>query len=126
VSGPAEELAGWLAAREDLVVEGPAAVSVGGLDGMMLTVRVRDDAPSGLHDCDADPCVRLLGGADPAERSTWDWTWELSRGQAMQLWLLDAGHQIVALNATAWDGDDLTTVVDRVQPIVDSIQFVEE
>ncbi len=126
VSGSAQELADWLAAREDLVVEGPETATVGGLDGMMLTIRVRDDAASGLHDCDAEPCVLLLGGADPAERSTWDWTWALSRGQAMQLWLLDAGDQIVGLNATAWNGDELTALVDEVQPIIDSIQFVED
>ena len=47
----------------------------------------------------------------------------MSRGKAIQLWLLDAGDQIVALNATAWDGDELTTLVDDVQPIIDSIQF---
>ena len=92
----------------------------------MLTIRVRDDAASGLHDCDAEPCVLLLGGADPAERSTWDWTWALSRGKAMQLWLLDAGDQIVGLNATAWNGDELTTLVEEVQPIIDSIQFMKD
>ena len=44
----------------------------------------------------------------------------------MQLWLLDAGDQIVALNATAWNGDELTNLVDEVQPIIDSIQFVKD
>ena len=118
--------ADWLAAREDLVVEAPEPATVGGLDGTLLTIRVRDDAASGLHDCDAEPCVLLLGGADPAERSTWDWTWALSRGQAMQLWSLDAGDQIIGLNATAWNGDELTTLVDEVQPIIDSIKFAED
>jgi hypothetical protein len=67
----------------------------------------------------------LAVALDPAEMPSWGWELRLWRGAALHIWILDAGTHRVLLVATAWDGSQLDQVVARVQPIVDSVQFVE-
>jgi hypothetical protein len=125
VGATAAELAAWLGDRNDLVVEAVGPISIGGLDGLAVDISVLADTAPVLEDCPTEQCVMLFGGSDPAEMPSWTWDIALWRGAAMRVWLLDAADQVVAFEATAWDGSQLDGLVARVQPIIDSIQFVD-
>jgi hypothetical protein len=62
---------------------------------------------------------------DTAEMPSWTWDVALWRGAAMHIWLLDATDQVVAFEATAWAGNQLESFLTRLQPIIESIQFVQ-
>jgi hypothetical protein len=125
VGATAAELGEWLGDRSDLVVEPLGAVSIGGLEGFAFDIVVSEETPSVLDDCPTQPCVMLVGGTDPAEMPSWVWDVALWRGAAMRIWLLDAPDQVVAFEATAWDGAQLEAFLARAQPIIDSIQFAQ-
>jgi hypothetical protein len=125
VGATAAELGEWLGDRRDLMVEPLGAVSIGGLEGFAFDLTVRADAPPTLDGCPTEQCVMLVGGQDPAEMSSWVWDIALWRGAAMRVWLLDATDQVVAFEATAWDGSQLEDFLARVQPIIESVQFVD-
>ena len=125
VGATAAELGVWLGDRSDLMVEPLGDVSIGGLEGFAFDIAVPEATPSVLDDCPAQPCVMLVGGTDPAEMPSWVWDVALWRGAAMRMWLLDAPDQVVAFEATAWDGTQLEDFLARVQPIIDSIRFAQ-
>jgi hypothetical protein len=125
VGATAAELGEWLGDRSDLVVEPLGAISIGGLEGFALDISVPAETAPVLDDCPTEPCVMLLGGMDTAEMPSWTWDVALWRGAAMHIWLLDATDQVVAFEATAWAGNQLESFLTRLQPIIESIQFVQ-
>ena len=122
--GPgADGFVAWLATRTDLEVSEPQATSIGGLTGQSVELRVPDDAPNGINGCPTRPCVAIAYGIDSATRPTWTWDLNLWRGAASRLTVLENGDRLVLLAVTAWYDGELATLLDRSQPIVESIQF---
>ena len=116
----------------DLAVEGPAAVRrSGGLDGTTCyTIRVRQTTrrPGRTIATLLSRCVRSLGGADPAERSTWG----SDLGTVVAVRRCSSGCWTPATRSSDQERNSMETAtsstacVDEVEPIVDSIQFVED
>ena len=113
----------WLASRDDLEVSEPQATSIGGLSGQLVELRVRDDASNGINGCPARPCVAIAYGIDSATRPTWTWNLNVWRGAASRLTVLENGDRLVLLVVTAWYAHELDALLDRTQPIVNSIEF---
>lgn len=113
----------WLASRTDLMVGETQAASIGGLGGQTVELRVRDDAPNGINGCPARPCVAIAYGIESATRPTWTWDLYVWRGAATQLTVLENGDRLVLLVVMAWYADELDALLDRSQPIVESIRF---
>jgi hypothetical protein len=119
----ASALVAWLEGRPDLDVTPPTATSLGALSGSMVDVTVRDDAPDGLSDCPAHPCVALARAQDPAEMPTWVWELTVWHGSALRIHILDVDGTALLVVVRAWDATQLDALAARVQPILDSLVF---
>jgi hypothetical protein len=121
----ADAFVSWLTQRTDLDVGQPRETEQGGLSGWVADLVVRDDAPSGVGDCPADPCVAIASGIDPAELPSWEWELDLWAGATFRIYVLDAGDQTDLILMVAWDGTQPDPSMGRLQPVVDSITFAE-
>jgi len=86
----AQDIARWMAAREHLTVTDPAPVSVGGLSGFVVDVRLAAAAPT---ECFPVPGVILFHGLGPSEGVEEG----IVAGTVMRLYLLDHGDDVVAI-----------------------------
>jgi len=125
IGSTVDELTAFWSGRSDLTIEGLRPAAVGGLEGVELDITLSASAPDAVDGCPTEPCVMLGASLDPAEMPSWLWELTLWRGAAVHIWILDAGSHRVLLVATAWDGRHLDELVARLQPIVDSLQFLE-
>ena len=87
-----EDLVAWLQANPRLSVQNPTPVTVGGLDGVALDIRVIDSLTDPPGECTSRACVVLatVAGSDEAV--------DIERGQLARLVILgEPGHQLVLL-----------------------------
>lgn len=119
----ADELAALLASRPDLEVTEPASTTVGGHQATMIDVAVRSDAAGLVHDCPAEPCAMLARGLDPRQRPTWTWELTAWEGARQRLYFVGNGPDRLVVAVTAWDATEFPTLIDRAQPILDSLRI---
>jgi hypothetical protein len=116
------ELASWLAKNDQLEVSAAKQVTVGGLKGLVMDVRIAADATSaGPRDCPTRVCVAFFTATDPSPRPVWQWDWGLAGPETNRLYLLTTSDGVVAIVVESADGttfDPMTKAADEVLPTV--------
>ena len=115
----AKEITDWIASLPGLKATPPEAVTVGGLPGYMLDVRL---APSWKHACpysDGAPVVPLIVGS--ASNKGLDWG---VGATGMRIWVLDAGaDRRIWMDVEAGDRLTLDDMLQRATPVIESFEF---
>ena len=109
----AQDIALAMASRENIDVTTPTAVSVGGLSGFMVDVRLD---PAATPECFPVPGVILFHGLGPSEGVADG----IVAGTAMRLYLLDHGDDVVAIEIADVSGGDRLAAFAAVAT---SVQF---
>jgi hypothetical protein len=114
-----KELTDWIASLPGLKATTPKAVSLGGLPGFTLDIRL---APHWTHACpysDGQPVVPLIVGSQPGSGPDWN-----VGSTGMRIWVLDAGaNRRVWIDMEAGDHLTLEQLVERAAPVVESFDF---
>ncbi len=114
-----KELTAWIASLPGLDATTPKAVTVGGLPGYTLDIRL---APSWKHACpysDGEPVVPLIVGSGPNNGLDWG-----VGATGMRIWVLDAGaDRRVWIDMEAGDRLTFDQLVQRATPVFDSFEF---
>jgi hypothetical protein len=114
-----KELTDWIASLPGLDATTPKAVSIGGLTGFTLDVRL---APGWTHACpysDGEPVVPLIVGSRPKNELDWG-----VGATGMRIWVLDAGaDRRVWIDIEAGDARTLDQMVQRATPVIESFEF---
>jgi hypothetical protein len=114
-----KDLTDWIAALPGLKATPPKAVTVGGLPGYTLDVRV---APSWKHACpysDGEPIVPLIVDSGPNYGLDWN-----VGATGMRIWVLDAGAGgRIWIDVEAGDRLTFAEIVERATPVIESFEF---
>jgi hypothetical protein len=110
-------LSGWLASNNLLDVTTATPVTVGGLQGVTMDIKIAADAVNHPADCPVQVCVPIFKGADPSAKPPWHWDWGSTDGETQRLYLLNAMDGVVAIFVDSYDGttfDALTMAADGI------------
>jgi len=115
-----KELVDWIASLPGLVATPPKAVTVGGLAGFSLDVRL---APSWTHACPyskGEPVVPLIVGGAPGS----DLDWGVGGTGRMRIYVLDAGGgRRLWIDVETIDGGKFDQLAERSTPVIESFAF---
>jgi len=110
-------LSDWLASNALLDVTPARAVSVGGLSGLTMDIKIAAGAVSHPSDCPVQTCVTIFKGQDLSAHPPWHWDWGSAGPEIQRLYLLTATDGVVVIFIDSLDGttfDTLTTAADRI------------
>jgi len=114
-----KDLTHWIASLPGLKATTPKAVSLGGLPGFTLDIRL---APTWKHACpysDGQPVVPLIVGSEAGSGPDWN-----AGPTGMRIWVLDAGaNRRVWIDMEAGDHLTLDQLVERATPVLESFEF---
>lgn len=121
IGGSSTELATWIRERPGLDVSAPRLVSVGGLRGVEIDVRIRDGWAFSCPFANGIPSVPLLTGADGALR------WVVAGSERLRLSLLDVpGGGTVVVDIDAFVGAEWEALLAAARPVVASMSFAAD
>jgi hypothetical protein len=124
VGSGANELATWLAANDQFQVTPAKPVTVGGLKGLQMDVRLADDATAtGPPDCPTATCAAVLLGEDPSSSPTWEWDWGLAGVERMRVYLLTSKLGTIAIIVDSVDGTTFDATSQAADKILPSVKF---
>jgi hypothetical protein len=112
-SQSAADIAAWMAARSNLTTTSPRPVSVGGLTGLVLDVRLADNAPV---ECFPVPAVNLVHGVGASE----GYDQAILAGTAMRFYLFDHGDDVLMIEIDDVSGGDR---LNQYSAVVDTARF---
>ena len=116
----AAEMTSWLTTAEGVVASDPVAVSIGGLDGTMVDLRMD---PAWTETCpfsDGMPVAPLF--VSPAPDAGIHWV--IAQDAHMRIYLLDRGDgTALIIDVEAPDEDSYPAMLDEATDIVESIEF---
>lgn len=110
-------LADWLASDELLDVTPATPVTIGGLSGVSMDIKIAAGAANHPSDCPVQVCVPIFKGQDLTAHPPWHWDWGSGDGEIQRLYLLTATDGVVAIFVDSLDGttfDTLTTSADQI------------
>lgn len=120
VGSSPKELTHWIAALPGLTATRPTAVTVGGLPGFTLAVRI---APTWTHACpysNGQPSVPLIVSAFPGS----DLDWGVGGTGRMRIYALDAGAgRRLWIDVETLAGEDFDELDARAKPVIESFEF---
>jgi hypothetical protein len=109
-----EELVAALADQRSRNASAPEEITVGGYQGMKMTLHVRDDAEFG--DCDDGTFATLgVAGEDPA-------LYAQGPGEIDEIWVVDVDGRIALLNGGYYAGTS-QRAVEEIRAILDSMRL---
>jgi hypothetical protein len=112
-----EGLSSWLASNDLLDVTTATPVTVGGLQGVAMDIKIAADAVNHPADCPVQTCIPIFKGEDSSAKPPWHWDWGSVDGETQRLYLLNAADGVVAIFVDSYDGltfDALTTAADGI------------
>ncbi len=112
------ELVAWIRGLKGLSVTSPALVTVGGLRGSSMDIRIANGWTASCPFANGIPTVPLLVDQGTGLR------WVIAGGERLRLYVLDlpdGGTLIVDIDD--FEGSQLTAFLGTAQPIVNSLQF---
>jgi hypothetical protein len=112
-SATAADIAAWMAGRSHLTTTGPRPVSIGGLDGVTLDVRLAENAPS---ECLPIPGVLLVHGLPPSN----GYDQAILAGTAMRFYFFDHGEDVLMIEIDDVSGGDR---LDEFAAVVNTVSF---
>ena len=115
------ELSAWIRERPGLDVSTPRMVTVGGLRGVELDVRIRTGWAASCPFADGIPTVPLFVGKGG------DLRWVVAGSERLRLSLLDVpGGGTVVVDIDAFAGDQWEALLGAARPIVASMEFATD
>jgi hypothetical protein len=115
-----KELTNWIASIPGLTAIPPTSVTVGGLPGFKLDVRV---APTWTHTCpysNGQPFVPLIVSGVPGS----DLDWGVGGTGRMRIYVLDAGAgRRLWIDVETIAGKDFDQLAARATPVIESFAF---
>lgn len=119
VGSTAAELVDWIRDRPGLVVGAAVPVSIGGLAGLQVDVRIADGWTASCPFAEGLPTVPLfVGAADSGFR------WVVAGSERLRLSVLDVpGKGTVVVDIDAFDGAEMDRLLADATPIVESLTF---
>ena len=119
-----DDLAVWLAANPLLEVTPPQVVTVGGLSGVSMNIRIAADAENQDRGCPVQVCVPLLKGLDPSPPVEWDWDWGSAGTEMQRLYLVTwTDGTVVAIFIDSLDGTSFDALAPQAEVILQTMQF---
>jgi len=119
IGSSVQDLATWLAANPLLDVTPATAVTVGGLTGLRMDVRLADKTHnSGPTDCPVQACLVYFAGSDPES-----WSYGVAGSGAQRIYLLTRPEGVVAIIVDSWDGTTFDTLAEASDAILASVTF---
>jgi hypothetical protein len=112
-SKSATDIAAWMAGRSNLTTTSPRPVSVGGLTGVVLDVRLADNA---LVECLPLPGVFLVHGLPPSD----GYDQLILAGTAMRFYFFDHGDDVLMIEIDDVSGGDR---LDEFSAVLDTVSF---
>lgn len=109
----AQDIARWMTSRENLLATAPAPISVGGLSGFVVDVRLD---PAAIPECFPVPGVILFHGLGPSEGVEDG----IVAGTVMRFYLLDHGDDVVAIEVVDISGGGR---LDEFAAVATSVRF---
>lgn len=119
VGAAAADLVEWISARPGLEVSQPVPVSIGGLAGQRIDLRIKDGWTASCPFAEGLPTVPLfVSAADPGFR------WVVAGGERLRLNVLDVpGEGTVVVDIDDFDGTFFDQLLTDATPIVESMRF---
>jgi hypothetical protein len=120
-----EEIVAWLQTYDQIDATPAKPVTIGGLKGVTMDVKVAPGAVNADPACPAQVCVGILVGADPDPKDPylWHWDWGLGGTEIMRLNLLNANGNTVLVLADSVDGTTFKAITDALDAIAPTIKF---
>jgi hypothetical protein len=112
-SATAADIAAWMAGRAHLTTTSPRPVSIGGLHGLTVDVRLADNAPI---ECFPIPAVLLVHGLAPSD----GYDQAILAGTAMRFYFFDHGANVLMIEIDDVSGGDR---LDQFAAVVNTVQF---
>ncbi len=112
-SKSATDIAAWMAGRSNLTTTSPRPVSVGGLTGLVLDVRLADNAPV---ECLPLPGVLLVHGLPPSN----GYDQAILAGTAMRFYFFDHGDDVLMIEIDDVSGGNR---LDEFAAVLDTVSF---
>jgi hypothetical protein len=112
-SATAADIAAWMAGRANLVTTSPRSVSIGGLDGVTVDVRLADNAPI---ECFPVPAVLLVHGLPPST----GYDQAILAGTAMRFYFFDRREDVLMIEIDDVSGGDR---LDEFAAVVNTVRF---
>ena len=112
-----DQLAAWLTANPLLDVTPAQPVTVGGLKGVRMDIRIAPGAQNQDPGCPVQVCVPFVRGTDPTPPNEWSWDWGSGGHETQRLYLVTSTEGVVAIFVDSFDGtsfDVLTTAADQI------------
>jgi hypothetical protein len=116
-------LADWLASNELLDVTPAMPISVGGLSGVSMDIKIAGGALNHPTDCPVQTCVPIFKGQDLTAHPPWHWDWGSGDGEIQRLYLLTATDGVVAIFVDSFDGTTFDTLTTPAGQILAGLTF---
>ena len=110
-------LSDWLASNQLLDVTAAKSVTIGGLSGVTMDLKIAAGAANHPGSCHVQTCVPIFKGQDLTAHPPWHWDWESDGPEIQRLYLLTATDGVVAIFVDSLDGttfDTLSTAADQI------------
>lgn len=118
------DLAAWVQGNPQLAVSTPEAVTIGGLAGLSMDIRLAADARNQDPSCPVQVCVPIFKGLDPTPPVEWDWDWASAGTEAQRLYLVTATDgTVVAIFVDSLDGTSFDLLTPQAEVILKTVRF---
>jgi len=112
-SATAAEIAAWMAGRAHLTTTDPRPVSIGGLNGLTIDIRLAANAPI---ECLPVPAVLLVHGLPPSD----GYDQAILAGTAMRFYFFDHGDNVLMIEIDDVSGGGR---LDQFAAVVNTVSF---
>jgi len=124
VGSTAGDLAAWVQGNPQLAVSTPEAVTIGGLAGVSMDIRLAADARNEDPSCPVQVCVPIFKGLEPTPPVEWDWDWASAGTEAQRLYLVTwTDGTVVAIFVDSLDGTSLDILAAQAELILQTVHF---
>ena len=125
VGSSAADIAGWLATRDGLDTSKPQPITIGGLSGYVIDVRMCPDWTEACPFSDGQPTVPTLIGTSPLSAHVF---WGTLIDSSQRYYFLDLGADgtdgNIVITVEVCCGEDWDEVMKTVAPVIESFVFV--
>ena len=119
-----EDLAAWFVANPLLEVTAPQPVTLGGLAGVSMEIRIAADATNQDPSCPVQVCVPFVKGIDPTPPVEWEWDWGSAGTETQRLYLVTAtDNVVVAIFVDSLDGATFDALTAKADAILATLKF---
>ena len=116
-------LTDWLSSHPLLEVTPATSVTIGGLSGVSMDIRIAPGAVNHPLECPVQTCVVIFKGQDSTAKPPWHWDWGSIDGETQRLYLLTASDGVIAIFVDSFDGTTFDALVQASDHILAGLTF---